>query len=155
MVGSKRNERQIVLSRELAFPRERVFAAWTQPEHIAHWWGPDGFTNTVHTMDVRAGGSWRFVMHGPDGSNYPNRIVYTEVDPPACLVYQHGGDNEPFVADFHVTVRFEATASGTLLTLTMEFATAAACEKVKSFGAVEGGRQTLARLADHLAAMPA
>ncbi|EMO29454.1 toxin-antitoxin system, toxin component domain protein [Leptospira interrogans serovar Bataviae str. HAI135] len=49
---------------------------WTEPEHVIHWWGPKGFTNTFETMDVRPGGIWKFIMHGPDGTDYPNLIVF-------------------------------------------------------------------------------
>ena len=59
--------REIVSIRVFDFPRELVFNAWTDPEHLVHWWGPKGFTNTFHEFDLRPGGIWRFVMHGPDG----------------------------------------------------------------------------------------
>ena len=60
-------------------------AQWTDPEHVAKWWGPTGFTNTIYEMDVRPGGVWRFVMHGPDGIDYQNKIVYIEVVKPERL----------------------------------------------------------------------
>jgi len=69
---SPATEREITLSRLFDAPREVVFDAWTDPRQIAAWWGPDGFTNTIQEMDVRPGGVWRFVMHGPDGVDYPN-----------------------------------------------------------------------------------
>ena len=70
-----------------------MFKVWTDPQHLAHWWGPDGFTLTTREMDVRPGGVWRFIMHGPDGTDYKNRIVYTEVSPPGRLVYKHAGED--------------------------------------------------------------
>lgn len=146
-------DRKIVLTRLLEFPREKVFRAFTEAEHVARWWGPDGFTNTIMAMDVRPGGTWRFVMHGPDGTDYPNRIVFTEVDPPSRLVYEHGGDSEPFRADFNVVVTFDTVGNATRLTMQLIFQTVEDCERVKSFGAVEGGRQTLERLARHLSGM--
>ena len=77
--------REIVAARVFDAPRELVFDAWTDPEHVAQWWGPNGFTNTIHEMDVRPGGVWRFVMHGPDGVDYNNKIVYIEVVKPERL----------------------------------------------------------------------
>src|SRR6266852_4602923 len=81
-----RGDREIVITRLLDAPRELAFQAWTEPQHVAHWWGPNGFTNTIHEMDVRPGGVWRFIMHGPDGTDYKNEIVYVEVVKPERLV---------------------------------------------------------------------
>jgi uncharacterized protein YndB with AHSA1/START domain len=74
--------RSIVGMREFDAPRDLVFAAWTDPEHLAQWWGPNGFTTTTMSFDLRPGGIWRFVMHGPDGRDYQNRITFEEVVPP-------------------------------------------------------------------------
>jgi len=63
---------EIVSSREFEAPRELLFQAWTNPDLLARWWGPKGFTNTFHEFDMKPGGTWRFVMHGPDGVDYPN-----------------------------------------------------------------------------------
>ena len=89
---SKTEDREIVLSRLIDAPRELVFNAWTDPKHIGHWWGPRGFSVTTHEMDVRAGGTWRFIMHGPEGRDYPNKIIYLEVAKPEGLVYRHSGE---------------------------------------------------------------
>jgi uncharacterized protein YndB with AHSA1/START domain len=146
-------ERSIVLSRRFDAPRELVFAAWTRPEHVAAWFGPDGFTLTTYEMDVRPGGRWHFTMHGPDGTDYPNLIRYREVVAPSHLVYdQNGGDDDP-TPPFHVTVTFEAVGSQTELTLRMVFATREHYEHVVvEYGAIEGGEQTLGRLAAFLEA---
>ena len=69
--------REIITTRVLDAPRELVWKAWTDPKHVAEWWGPNGFTNTIHEMDVRPDGVWRFIMHGPDGVDYKNEIVFT------------------------------------------------------------------------------
>ncbi len=69
-------ENQIVASRVFDAPREAVYRAWTTPELLARWWGPHGFTNTFHECDIRPEGEWRYTMHGPDGTNYPNRNVF-------------------------------------------------------------------------------
>src|ERR1700722_521534 len=81
--------REIAATRIFDAPRELVFRMWTEPEHVAKWWGPIGFTNTIHEMDVRPGGVWRFIMHGPDGVDYPNKNVYLEVVRPDRLVWDH------------------------------------------------------------------
>ncbi len=67
-------DREIVLTRRIKAPRELVWEAYTKPEHVMQWYGPNGFTLTIHEMDVRVGGVWRFMMHGPDGTDYPNPI---------------------------------------------------------------------------------
>ena len=71
-----------------------MFSAFTDPKHLAQWWGPDGFTTTTHSFDFRPGGIWRFVMHGPDGRDYQNRIIYDEIVPPERLVYHHSGGDD-------------------------------------------------------------
>ena len=144
-------DREIVLTRVLAAPRELVFTVWTDPKHISQWWGPRGFTTTTHEMDARPGGIWRFLMHGPDGTDYPTKIVYTEVVKPERLVYAHGDDNGSDSREFHVTVTFTESAGQTVVTMRMLFATAEERNQTAAFGAIELGNQTLERLAEHLA----
>jgi uncharacterized protein YndB with AHSA1/START domain len=134
-------------------PRELVFKAWTDPEHLPKWWGPKGFTNTVQEIDVRPGGVWRYVMHGPDGVDYDNKITYHKIVSPEQLVYSHGdGDDDE---QFHVTVTFAEQANSTTeLTMTSRFKSAADLEKVvKEYGAIEGAKSTLDRLEEQLATM--
>jgi uncharacterized protein YndB with AHSA1/START domain len=147
-------DREIVIARDFDAPRAAVFDAWTDAKHLARWWGPDGFTTTTHAIDVRPGGVWRFVMHGPDGRDYQNTITYLEVARPARLVYEHGGEEQELGAvRFGVTVTFEWSGGKTRVTLRMVFPTAAERDRVaREYGAEEGGKQTLARLAEHLAA---
>jgi len=141
-------DREIVITRIVDAPRELVWEAWTDPKHVAQWWGPNGFTNTIHEMDVRPGGAWRFIMHGPNGVDYKNDIVYVEVVKPERLVYSHAS------AKALVTVTFDDQAGKTSLTLRMVFETAAERDHVvKTFGAIEGAKQTLGRLADYLPTM--
>ena len=98
--------RCIVGTRVFDAPRELVFSVWTDPKHLAQWWGPNGFTTTTSAFDMRPGGVWRFVMHGPDGRDYQNRITFDEIVPPERIVYHHGGgdDVEPvqFKHDRHL-----------------------------------------------------
>ena len=77
---------------------------WTELRHLHRWWGPAGFTTTTHEFAFVPGGVWRFVMHGPDGTDYPNRIVFREIDPPARIVYENGWDLPGVPLDFTVVV---------------------------------------------------
>jgi uncharacterized protein YndB with AHSA1/START domain len=147
-------DREIVLTRLFDAPRALVWTAWTDPRHVVNWWGPNGFTNTIHEMDVRPGGNWRFIMHGPDGRDYKNRINFIEVEKPARLVYAHGGDDDAEPVNFHVTATFADEGGKTKVTLRMVFLSAEERDRVvKEYGAIEGGKQTLARLADYLTKM--
>src|SRR5271167_2949843 len=140
--------RSIIGVREFDAPRELVFAAWTDPKHLAHWWGPNGFTHTTMSFDLRPGGVWRFVMHGPDGTDYENRITYDEIVKPERLVYRHGGGEDVEPVQFHVTVTFEDLGSKTRLTMRAVFPSAEQRNLVaEKYGAIEGAQQTLERLA--------
>jgi uncharacterized protein YndB with AHSA1/START domain len=151
------SEREIVTTRELRAPRELVWRVWTDPNHVTQWWGPTGFTTTTAHMDVRVGGSWRYTMHGPDGRDYDNWIHYVVVEPHERLVYEHGGGEDVEPVRFTTTVTFEALAPDrTRVTLRAVFADAAARDHVaRTYGAVEGGQQTIARLAAHAEALAA
>ena len=141
------SDREIVVTRVFDAPRALVFKLWTDPKHVAQWWGPNGFTITNYEMDVRPGGVWRFVMHGPNGVDYQNKVVYREVVEPERLVYSHVSGPQ-----FEMTVIFEAEGDRTRLTARMVFESAALRDKViKEFGAVEGLQQTLGRLEEHVA----
>ncbi|MCX6020664.1 MAG: SRPBCC family protein [Chloroflexi bacterium] len=148
-------DREIVVTRLLNAPRALVFKVWTDPNHVPQWWGPTGFTTTVHEMDVRPGGVWRFIMHGPDGVDYDNKIIYVEIVEPERLVYDHRGEDEGDGVVFRTTVTFENQGDKTLLTMQAVFPTAAARDHAaREYGAIEGGQQTIDRLAEYLANMP-
>src|SRR5882757_7467348 len=118
-------DREIRLSRTLNAPVELVWEMWTDPEHIVNWWGPDGFTNTIGIMDIRPGGQWNLVMHGPDGRDYDNKSIFTEVVKYKKLVFDHV--SEPRL---RTTVEFEAKGEQTLLTWLMVFESAEVFLKV-------------------------
>ena len=148
--------REFIITREFNAPRELVWEAWTNPKHVVNWWGPRGFSTTIETMDVRPGGVWKHVMRGPDGANYPNKSVFKEVVKPERIVFSHGGRRAggPGVS-FVATWTFEALAADkTRVTMRSVFHSAEARDfVVKEFGAIEGGKQTLERLAEHLPKM--
>jgi uncharacterized protein YndB with AHSA1/START domain len=141
--------RSIIGTREFDAPRDLAFSAWTDPRHLAQWWGPNGFTTTTHSFDFRAGGTWRFVMHGPDGCDYQNLITFEEVVRPGRIVYSHGGavDGEP--VQFKTTVVFEDLGRRTRIIWRADFPSATKRDRlIKEYGAAEGLVQTMARLDD-------
>lgn len=147
-------DREIVTTRLINAPRELVWQAWTDPARLAVWWGPRGFRTTTHTMDFRVGGLWRYTMHGPDGTDWPNLIVYREITKPERMVYDHSGEADFDDTHFHTTVTFETHGTKTKVTMRAVFPTKEERDHVvKEFGAVEGGRQTLERLDEHTAIM--
>jgi uncharacterized protein YndB with AHSA1/START domain len=144
---SDETDRQIVATRVFDAPSDLVFRTFIDPEHVSRWWGPRGFRTTTHAMDVRPGGEWRFVMHGPDGRDYDNRVVYREVDPPRRLAYSH--TTQP---SFDVLVTFEEErGERTRVRVEMTFASPELRGEVAKFGAVEGLHDTLDRLGEQLA----
>lgn len=145
--------REIMVSRTIDAPPDIVFEVWTDPAHISEWWGPRGFSTTTHEWDLRPGGVWRFTMHGPDGTDYPNRIVFVEVDRPRRLVYRHTGVEETQTQDvrFLAAVTFADLGGRTEVTLRMIFETPEELDAVARFGAVEGAHDTLARFGEAVA----
>jgi uncharacterized protein YndB with AHSA1/START domain len=145
--------RSIIGMREFDASRDLVFAAWTDPKHLAQWCGPIGFTTTTMSFDLRPGGIWRFVMHGPDGRDYQNRITFDEVVPPERIVYRHGGGEDVEPVQFHQTVIFEDLGNRTRMTWRGEFPSAAERDRViKEYRAAQGLAQTMARLGEYVSA---
>ena len=140
------SNRELVLSRLLNAPINLVWEVFTKPEHIKHWWGPTGFTNTIHKMEVKPNGKWDFIMHGPDGTDYENKVVFAEVIKPERIVFDH------VVAPNHrTTITFAEQGDKTFLTFKMVFETAEVKEKVVSqFKAAEGLTQNIDRLETYL-----
>jgi uncharacterized protein YndB with AHSA1/START domain len=138
-------EREFVHSRLIDAPRERLFRAFAQPEHLAQWWGPDGFSNTFETFDLKVGGQWRFVMHGPDGTDYQNEMVFRELVAPERVMLEHLGS----VHHFFLTITFTDQAGKTLVGWQQVFDTAEHKESVAHF-VVEANEQNLNRLANEV-----
>lgn len=151
MAATKKSDgadREIEISKIINAPRELVFKVWTDPKHLTHWFGPNGFSITTKKFSFEPGGHWNFIMHGPDGTDYDNRVYYQEIVEPEYITYSQdaGIDNDPNA--FQTRITFEKLDNKTTkLTLLSTFASAErrnfAIEKI---GAIEGGNQTLGRL---------
>ena len=159
---SDASDREIVIVREFAAPRPLVWDVWTRPEHIARWWGPRGFTTTVTAMDLQPGGKWRYVMHGPDGSDYPVHGVFLEVVPPERIVTTDEFDDgwtPPQPIDLPkgimATAVFAEVGPKTRLTLTIAHPTAEEKEKHAAMGVVGGWNSSFDCMDDYLAALGA
>jgi uncharacterized protein YndB with AHSA1/START domain len=146
--GAQVGDREIAITRVLDAPREMVFEVWTKEEHLAKWWGPQGFTSTFQKFDMTPGGTWQFIMHGPDGVDYPNTNIVVEVVRPERIVLEHA-----VFPHFVATAVFEDLDGKTRLTYRTVFKEdAAVFEKVRTY-AVPGAEQTMDRLSAHLAGM--
>ena len=142
------SERELILTRLLNAPRELVWEVWTNPNHIKNWWGPNGFTNTIFNMDVKVGGEWNLTMHGPDGTDYKNKSIFTEIIKPEKIVYKHVS-----APKFVATITFNEQDNKTLLTWHMLFESKEQfIQVVKTFKADEGLKQNIAKLEIYLAA---
>lgn len=140
------SDREIVSTRTFDAPRERVFEAFSEPSSLARWWGPKGFTSTIHDFDLRPGGTWRLTMHGPDGADYTSESVFVEVLVPERIVFRHLSAEHPY----EMTISLHEQGEGTRVTWRMRHATASECARVKPF-VVEGNEQNFDRLASELA----
>jgi uncharacterized protein YndB with AHSA1/START domain len=146
---AKNKSNEIRIIRIYDAPVEAVWDAWTDPEQVAQWWGPRGFTLTTHSKDLRPGGHWTYTMHGPDGVDYPNKTPYLEVERHSKLVYDHGGnDDRPPL--FRVTVLFSETNGKTRMEMSMTLPTPEAAEEMRKFIKKAGGDATWDRLAEYL-----
>ncbi len=148
-------DREVVISRVIEGPARLVFKAFTEAQHLAHWFGPNGFTITTHAFEFRKGGEWDFIMHGPDGTDYPNWIRWLEIAPPERLVFLHGAKAHDPEA-FESTITLQERGGTTEITMRALFKTKAQRDEVvEKSGAIEGGKQTLARLAAYVTTLTA
>lgn len=139
---------EIVSSRIINASRELVYRAWTDPNHLKNWWGPAGFTNTFNEYDLRIGGRWRFVMHGPDKGNYMNECEFIKIEKPSLIAWRR--ISKPI---FQVVATFEELSGDqTKLVFKMLFNTADECRKVKAF-AVDKNEENFDRLENELTKM--
>ena len=147
--GQATADREIVISRTIDAPRDLVFEAFTDVRHLSRWWGPIGFTTTTRSFEFREGGDWDFVMHGPDGTEYPNWITWREIVRPERITLLHGDAADDPNA-FESILTFEGRGETTEVVMRTIFPTAELRNQaVEEYHAVEGGEQTLGRLTDY------
>lgn len=142
-------DREIVVTRVINAPRELVFAAFTERDHIEQWWVPKG--TTIHEMDVKPGGIWRYSQPTRDGTQNPFKIQFIELEKPTRLVYDYGAEGAYASEPVRTIVTFEDEAGKTKVTLQLLFATAAERKQAVKYGAIVGAMQALEGLADYLA----
>lgn len=143
------SSREMRITRTFKAPIALMWEVWTQAGHIANWWGPTGFTNTIHTMDFTEGGEWKFTMHGPDGKDYANRSVFKEIVPFEKIVFEH------YNPHFITTVIFEANGDETTIDWTMLFDNEEMREIIVNVHkADEGLKQNIEKLEKYLSGQP-
>ncbi len=132
-------------SREISATPEQIFAAISNPERLARWWGPAGFSSTFTLCEFKPGGRWSFVLHGPDGKNYPNENIFAEIDSPKKVVIRHVVGHK-----FSLTIELTASAKGTRLTWDQAFENADEAKRIEHI-VVPSNEQNLDRLEAELA----
>ena len=150
MAATKNKSSEIRLERVYDAPVKMVWDAWVEPDQVAQWWGPRGFTITSHSKDIKTGGMWHYTMHGPDGVDYVNKTKYLEVVPYAKMVYDHGGNDERKPL-FRVTVLFKEVDGKTHMDMTMALPTPEALDQTRQIIKKANGESTWDRLAEYLA----
>ncbi|MDQ0644377.1 SRPBCC family protein [Microbacterium murale] len=152
-VQSTTADREIVITRVIDAPRELVFEAFTEVRHLSQWWGPNGFTTTTRAFEFHVGGSWDFVMRGPDGTDYQEWITWTEIVPPERIAMLHGEYRDD-PNSFESVLTFASAGEATRIEMLTVFPTKELRdEAVEKFGALEGGQQTLGNLAEYVAGL--
>lgn len=143
---------KVVYKRYIDVPVQLAFEAWSSHEHLSQWFGPDGFTITTKSLSFTKGGFWEFVMHGPDGHDYKNKVQFTEIQKPHFIHYKHLGDGDGATdVDFLAKIVFEEVGDGTNLTMEQIFPSREELERVnKKYGAIEGGKQHIGKFAKYL-----
>ena len=143
-------DREIVISRVIGAPRELVFEAFTEVRHLSRWWGPEGFTTTTRAFEFRVGGAWDFVMHGPDGTDYQEWISWTEIAPAERIALLHGESRDDPNA-FESVLTFAPDGAAIRIEMRTVFPTKELRdESVEKYRAIEGGQQTLSKLAAYV-----
>jgi uncharacterized protein YndB with AHSA1/START domain len=143
-------DREIVISRVIGGPRDLVFEAFTEVRHLSRWWGPEGFTTTTRAFEFRVGGVWNFVLRGPDGTDYQEWITWIEIVPPERIELLHGERRDDPNA-FESVFTFSPDGAATRIELRAVFPTEELRDEVvEKYRAIEGGRQTLSKLAAYV-----
>ncbi len=131
-------------SREIPTTIEQIFAAISSPNRLSRWWGPAGFTNTFNVCEFKKGGRWSFVMHGPDGKDYPNDSLFAEIEPLKKVVVDHVSEPK-----FSLTIALEPSGKGTLVSWTQTFGNADMAERIRHI-CIPANEQNLDRLTDEV-----
>jgi uncharacterized protein YndB with AHSA1/START domain len=144
--GNDNGEKELKFSRTLNGPINLVWEIWTNPEHIKMWWGPNGFTNTIHKMDVKPEGEWLLTMHGPDGTDYEIKGVFREIVKHKKIVYEQLTQFK-YVA----TIEFESRKDKTIINWSLLFESKEKLlEAAKTYGVVDGFTQNAERMIAYL-----
>lgn len=152
------SDKELVIVREFAAPRDLVWKVWTEPEHIEKWWGPRGFSTRVNDIDMREGGKWNYVMIGPDGTEYPVNGVFSEIVPPERIVTtdEFGDKYEEIMPGVDLpkglvaTAVFEDLGAQTRLTLTVSHASVEDRKKHEEMGVVAGWNSSFDKMDEYL-----
>lgn len=142
-------EVDFTVTRWFSAPADLLWLAWTDPQHLTKWFGPRGFSLTTDHLHLKEGGTWKFIMHGPDGTDFPNYVVFTNIVSGKLLEYIHGDDSFENGLDpgMRVSVSFEAERNGTRVTIRTIVKNAEERERlIREYGADEGGLDTMYRL---------
>lgn len=143
------SDHDIHSSRVFPVSRERLYEAFSDPSKVALWWGPAGFTNTIHEFDLRPGGHWRFTMHGPDGQTYEQDKSFGEVIPAEKVTFRHHGP----VHGFLMELSFHDDGTGSRFDWLMRFDDPGEAEKLRDFIS-KANEENFDRLQSHMSAIP-
>ena len=127
-------------SREIPATVEQVFAAISDPERLSRWWGPAGFTNTFNVCEFKDGGRWSFIMHGPNGNNYPNENVFAEIESPRKVIVQHASEPK-----YRLTIALASSRVGTVVSWSQAFESSEVASRLEHV-VVPANEQNLERL---------
>jgi uncharacterized protein YndB with AHSA1/START domain len=133
-------------SREIPASPDQVFAAFSDPQRLARWWGPAGFTNTFHVCEFESGGRWSFVMHGPNGQDYKNESVFAEIEPQRKVVVQHESGPK-----YRLVITLVPSAGGTSVSWEQTFESADTARRIEHI-VVPANEENLDRLSADVAA---
>lgn len=152
------SDREFVMERTFDAPRKLVFEAYSDCKHLAHWWGPKGWTLPVCKIDFRPGGVWLYCMRGSEGAESWGKAIYREIVEPERIVHldtfvDETGNLIEGTPEMLITVMFEEQGGKTKLTSHTQFPSAADLEAVLNMGMEAGFTQTLDRLEEHLSKM--
>lgn len=159
MATAARSETNLTLTREFNFPRDLVWTAWTEPEHIAQWFGPEGYSTRVEEYEFKTGGQFKYVMIAPDGNEYPGTSIFKEITPKDRIVAtddfsdNYVEKNPDVPSGMIVTETFEDLGKRTKVTISIDHTSAEDKRKHEEMGVVAGWGSTLDKLEKHLAGL--